>query len=316
MSVTVSVDYLSKLSSRRGPGRSRLADLYLARAFIEFGRLDLAASPLERFLADDAAPEKEKVFARIDMGLLRALKGDRVKAEELWSGVDTGDPEIRSHLAAAYMRAGVEEKNPAAMIEEALGGSGRKRGLSMRLIANALSVYRMAGMTEKGLALANGADLKVFSYIEAIGKSKVINFYDVSILKDLSGIFLDAAIKSLERAAEDSRLKDTANFYLGEALALAGKTDKAIVAMDAFISASQMPQQLRDRAAARQAANYYRKGRKSDAMVRWEELSQKQPEDPEVIAAVLSSCADLKIDCPKPLKKAADAMEKAEGRRY
>lgn len=317
MSSAVYADYLGKLSSRGGASRSRLADLYLGETFIESGRTDLAISPLERFIADTSAPEREKAFAKIDLGIAHALKGDTAKAEELWSGVNSADPEIKSELAAAYARSRLMDRNPASLMDEAVG-QAKKTGkpISMRLLKNALSVYAQAGMTDKGLALANSTDLKAFSYRESIGKSKVINFYDLSLLSDLAELYLQAAIQEIEKAAADARLKDTANFYLGEALALAGKLDQSIKAYAAFISQTQMPQQLRDRASARQAANHYQKGRQFDAIGMWDELSQKQPEDPEVIAEVLFSCSGIKVDCPKAANKATASVEVGEGRRY
>ncbi len=317
MSSSVYADYLGRLSSRGGKSRSKLADMYLGEIFIEVGKTDLAVSALERFIADPAAPEREKAFAKIDLGLVHALKGDAPRAEEMWSGVERSALEIKAQLAAAYAKARMMDRNPVALVDEALAEAKKTgRPLSMRLIKNALSVYVMAGLTEKGIALAGSADLKAFSYRESIGRSKVINFYDLSLLSDLADLYLQAAVKEIEKAAADARLKDTANFYLGEALALAGRIEQSIKVTAAFISQTRMPQQLRDRASARQAASHYQRGNRIDAISVWDELSQKQPQDPEVIADVLFSCSRIRVDCPKVANKAAALAEAGEGRKY
>ena len=59
-----------------------------------------------------------------------------------------------------------------------------------------------------------------------------------------------------------------------------------------------MPQQYRDKATARQAANQYQKGKQFDAIGTWDDLSRKQPEDPDLLAEILFACGRLRIDCP------------------
>jgi tetratricopeptide (TPR) repeat protein len=144
----------------------------------------------------------------------------------------------------------------------------------------------------------------------------VINFYDLSLLNDLSVLYLQAGIASLEKAAEDAKLRDTANYYLGEAYALSGNIDQSVRATASFISSSQMPQQYRDKAAARQAANQYQKGRQFDVIGTWDELSKKRPEDPDLLAEILFACGRLKVDCPKVVQKAAASVEAGEGKRF
>ena len=56
VSAAVNADYLRRLSAERGAGRSRYSGLYLGLALLESGKIDAAASALEKFLAagDDA----------------------------------------------------------------------------------------------------------------------------------------------------------------------------------------------------------------------------------------------------------------------
>jgi tetratricopeptide (TPR) repeat protein len=149
-----------------------------------------------------------------------------------------------------------------------------------------------------------------------LSKTKIINFYDTSLLGDLSTLYLQAAVSALEKAKEDNKLKDTANFYLGEAYALSGHIDQSMKATAAFIASPSMPQQYRDKAMARQAASQYRKGRQFDAIGTWDELSKKQPGDPDVLAEILLSCARLQVNCPKVAQTSAASAEAGEGKRF
>ncbi len=316
VAAAVSADYLKKLTSLKGKGRSRIADLYLGEALLEAGKPDQAAVSLEQFIASAGIDTRSTSIAKVVLGLSYYLRDNKQKAEELWGGVDTTDPELKSALAAAYSKAGLVEKNPVVLAEESLAQAKKSgKGIPMRLLKNVLGVYAKAGLGEKGLALVNSFDLKAFSYREVASKTKVINFYDLSLLGDLSTLYRQASIAALEKASADAKLKDTASYYLGEAYTLSGNIEQSVKATAAFISAVQMPQQYRDKAMARQGANQYLRGRQLEALGVWDDLSQKQPEDPEVLAEVLITCGGLKVDCPKPAKKALALIETGEGRK-
>ena len=316
-SIAAHLDHLKKLSSAQGKSRSRFVDLYLGETLLESGNAEPALIYLEKFAADDSVGPRYKSVARVAIGLCFALQNNSPKADEAWNSADTGDPEVKTALAAAYSKAGLKDKKPTALADEGLADL-KKSGTtpSMRVLKNVITVYAAAGLADEGLELLRKADLKSFSYKESLSKTKVINFYDVSLLGDLSTLYLQAAISALEKAAEDGKLRETANFYLGEAYALAGNIDRSMKATAAFIASSSMPQQYRDRAAARQAANQYQKGRQFDAIGTWDELSKKQPADPDVLAEILFSCARLRAGCPKVAQMAAASAEAGEGKRF
>jgi tetratricopeptide (TPR) repeat protein len=51
-------------------------------------------------------------------------------------------------------------------------------------------------------------------------------------------------------------------------------------------------------------------------MAVWDELVQKKPEDPDLIAEILFACSLLKMECPKVLQKAAGMVEAGDGKRF
>jgi tetratricopeptide (TPR) repeat protein len=316
-SLAAHLDYLKKLAAARGKGRSRFVDLYMGEALLEAGKAEPALIYLEKFAADGSMEPRYKAVARAAIGLCFSLQNNKQKAEEAWNIPDSADPEVKAALAAAYSKAGLEDKKPVVLADESLTDL-RKSGAapSLRHLKNVVAVYTAAGLADKGLEMLRRADLKAFSVKESLSKTKVINFYDVSLLGDLSNLYLQAGIAALQKAAEDSNLRETANFYLGEAYALAGNIDQSAKATAVFIASSAMPQQYRDKAAARQAANQYQKGRQLDAIATWDELSKKQPEDPDLLAEILFSCGRLRIDCPRVAQKAATSVETGEGKRF
>jgi len=316
-SVAVHLDYLKKLSGERGRGGSSLADLYLGETLLAAGRPGEAKTRLAKFRAKAGKGTAEEAIAAIDLGLCHYRLGETQKAKDIWTGVDAADPEVKTELAAAYLSAGLGEKDSVSMCEEALGAlakSGRRP--SMRALKSIVGVYARAGRTEKGLDLLASADLKAFSREEIPGKDKVIHFYDLALLDGLATLYGKASIVWLGKAVADPKTKDAAAYYLEEAYALPGTAGRSARAAEAFGAASKMPQTYKDRATVRKAADRYAAGRKGEAMRLWDDFSRKQPADPDLLAEIIFACDRVAAGCPDIVGRAAALAEAGEGKRF
>ena len=316
-SLALQQDYLQKLASARGRNRSRYVDLYLGELLLESGKPEPALNYLEKFAADESIDPRSRAAAKAAAGSCYALQKNSARADEIWAGIDKNDPETKAVLAGAFKRSGLMDRNPGTLADESVAElKGPGRVPSMRQVKGLLTVYASTGQADKGLELVRRADLKGYSYRESMSKTKVLSFYDSSLLGDLAQLYLQAAVAALEKAGADAKVRETAGYYLGEAYALAGNIDQSIKVTAGFISSSSMPQQYRDRATVRQAANQYQKGRQFDAIGTWDDLSKKQPEDPDLLAEILLSCGRLRIDCPTVAQRSVVAVEAGEGKRY
>lgn len=316
-SVSVHLDYLKKLAAFRGEARSSLVILYMGEALLEGGRSGKAARSFERFILDKRVQEKFRQIAKAQLGLCYHLQANSQKAKGLWKRVNQTDPEVLSELAAAYSKAGVADENPEAMCNKALAlvrQSGN--GTPIRVIKNALGVYAKAGLIEKGLDLLRLTDLKAFSCEEVLGKNKVLRFYGLALLDNLAKLYGKASIQYLTKATADERSRDAANYYLGEAYAILGSIDQSAEVTSLFISSAGAPQQFKAKAKARRAALLYLQGRKTEAMGRWNELLQQQPNSPDLLADILSACSRLGVECSEILTKAAALAKAGEGKKF
>jgi tetratricopeptide (TPR) repeat protein len=317
-SVSASKDYLKNLSTAQGKDRSRFVDLYLGQALLESGKPGAAAIYLEKFSATEGVELRYRAIAKVSLGLSYSKDHESAKATKLWGGIDASDPEVKAELAAAYSKAGLAGKNPfptANGILSEMKTSGKP--LSIRMVKNLVTMYAQgAGPTEKGLDLLERSDLKAFSYQETLGKSKVIRFYDPSLLNDMAILYGRASLAYLERAAADAKVKAAAEFYLGQAYALFGSAEKSSKITASFIAMSAMPEHYKDCIRVWEAANLYRRNRQADAMAVWDELVHKKPEDPDLIAEILFVNSMSKIECPKVLQKATAVVETGDGKRF
>ncbi len=313
---TASQDYLKKLAAAQGQSRSRYVDFYLGDVLLDTGKAGVAAIYLEKF-AGAGVEARYGALAKARLGLCYYENKEIQRAQALWDSIETSDPEVKAELAAVYASAGLTDKNVTGMVDESIAATKRSgKPLSMRMVKNALAVFARAEQTDRGLDLLKHTDMKMYSYRETIGKSKVINFYDVALLGAMATLYGQASISSLEKAALDPKTRDAADYYLSQAYSLFGSLEKASKVTAAFVSSSQMPQPYKDRIRVWQGANLYRKNHVTTEVVNiWDELARKQPEDPDLLAEILSSCSRMKIECAKIMQKSASVVEAGEGRK-
>jgi len=314
--IEASQDYLKSLSAIQDGDRSRFVDLYFGEAMVESGNSSLAAIHLKKFSSNKDIEPRYQAIAKVNLGLSYYLKNEPAMATELWGGVNTSDLEVKAELAAAYSKASLMNKDSSAMAEGILSEMKRSsKPISTRMLKNLVTICaRRANLTEKGLDLLDHSDLRTYSYQEILGKSKVIHFYDLSLLNNMATLYGRASIANLEKAADDPEVKDAAEFYLGQACALFGSIEESSKVTASFIATSRIPQQYRDRIRVWQGANLYVRNRKNDAMAVWDELAQKQPEDPDLIAEILFACSRIKAECPRVLQKAAAMVDHGESK--
>ena len=316
-SVSVHLDYLKKLAAFRGEARSSLVDLYLGEALLEGGRAEKAERAFERFMLDERVQEKYREIAKVELGLCYHLQGNWQKAKDIWKKANRTDPEVLSELATAYSKAGLVADNPEAMCDKALALAKQSgNGTPIRVIKNALGVYAKAGLVEKGLDLLRLTDLEEFSCEEVLGKNKVLHFYDLALLDNLAKLYGKASIEYLTKATAHDGSRDAAYYYLGEAYAILGSLDQSAEVTSLFISSVAAPQQFKAKAKARQAALLYLKGQKPEAMSKWNELLQQQPNSPDLLADILSACSRLAVECSEIVAKAATLAEAGKGKNF
>jgi tetratricopeptide (TPR) repeat protein len=315
--VAPSQDYLKKLSEAQVKDRSRFVDLYFGEALAESGKPGAGATHLKRFSQGNGVEPRYQAIAKVCLGLGYYQNNEVSRGTELWGGIDASDLEVKAELAAAYSKARLKDKDPSVIAEAILTETKRSgKSPSMRMVKNLIAIYaRGSGSIEKGLDLLDRSDLRDFSYREVMGKSKVIHFYDLSLLSDMATLYGRASIAYLEQAAADPKVKDAADFYLGQACALFGSIEQSSKVIASSLATSQMPQPYKDRIRVWQGANLYARNRQADALSLWDELVRKQPEDRDLIAEVLFTCSRMKVECPKVLQKATALVEAGESKK-
>ena len=139
----------------QGKSRSRYVRPVPGETLLEAGKPEPALNHLERFAADESVEARLRAQAKALSGCVMLCKKNMQKADEVWSGLDKTDPEIKAALAAAYCKAGLKDRKPR-------GACGRKPGRAQEVGRRSvhaagekrlIAVYAAAGLVGKGTRL-------------------------------------------------------------------------------------------------------------------------------------------------------------------
>ena len=308
----IEIDYLKKLSSQKSANASHYADFFLGLALLEQGKYGDAVKRLQSFKS--GADNTYQAYASVAQGEAFWRQKQTQKASALWDAV-AANPEHKAALAAAYAASGIQDKHPAAMADAVIADT-KKQKLSQRMLINLLRAYSYGEAPEKALDLQAANEFSAASYVESLGKSKSISFYDPGLLGGIAHAQLSAAVQQLELASRDSKLSNTAAYFLTDAYLLLGNTEQSLRHAATFLAQQQVPPQYRDHSRARQAAAQYLSGKRNEANVIWTELAGQSAARPDQLGEVMLSCAMAQADCAKHEKRAVVATEAGEGKKY
>ena len=308
----IQLAYLKALAATRGPGASRLANLYLGQTLLESGRPTEAMKALERVASDGGIEPVVRAQARAYAGLAHFMQKDGATARAIWKSLDVRDAQVKATLAAVYSRAGITDPAPLALADAALKDSDRPAALVRQKL---IGVYARAGLTAKALALVEQTDLKAPMATEVLGPTKTINFYDPALLGELAALYRHASRVALERAAADARLKGTAEYYLGAAFLESGDAERALQATRAFLAVPGAPPAYRNRARVREATARSLLGRRADDGSVWAEVAPDTVADPELLADIMAACVRYRLQCAAIEPRAVRAAEAGERRK-
>jgi len=302
-------DYLQRLA-REQEERSTFVNLFLGESLLENGKPKEAAAYLQRFIASDQVPLSYTLQAQLDLGLCRKLLGDAAAAKVLWQkGSVSNDPEVLARLAAIYVLGKVEGGKPEELCRRAVSSAGSQGRLSPRLVRNLLLVYGRSGDRARGLALAESAGLKGFSYEEVLGKNKTLYFYEPFLLDDLARLYGEGSKEELTAAASDPRLRSVANLYLAEAELRFGSSAQAQAL--AREDAPELPPAHQKHLALLVALAQLRQGDKAPLTG----LLRREGDDPELLAEALRLQLFLGLDATATSQQATALLSRTPGKK-
>ncbi len=311
ISLKANLDYLSRISAKKDKDSSRMVKLFLAESLLAADKPARAAFQYQKILKDRGMESSFRNIAKVGLGTSLYLQGNGSQADRLWSGLaDTGDPLVLSELAFAFIKVGLDPRRSEKLCDRALVIAGKSnKPVPIRILSNSVGVFVEAGQIKKALNLLREADLKTFSYQESLGENKTLQFYNITLLKNLAAVYRKASIQYLKLASERPKPNRMVNYYLAEAFALDRNAPASSKAVDAFLSSWPLPKLQKNAASAIRAKNSFVSGRAAEGETILEVLSRDNWNDPNSLAQTLDVCSDVKIKCEEIASSAQKLLE-------
>ncbi|HEY6093671.1 MAG TPA: hypothetical protein VIU93_01840 [Gallionellaceae bacterium] len=313
----IALDYLKKLAAQKGRQSSVYVNYFLAQALLAEGKDADAIKYLQRFIAQPGVAPGDKAQASVALGTAYWHQHQASRAQATWSGVTGTQPEVRAALAAARAEAGQQTQQAAAAADAVVAELKKQnKGINARSARYLLRAYARLDMADKGLDVLAEQEFRGAAYVETLGQSKTLSFYDADLLGSMGQVYADAATQALEQAARDSRLAAMSAYYLADAYLLQGNAAQALRQSELFLAQPKLPAAYRDHARGVQAAAQYRAGKRQEAQAQWRDMAEQAASRPELLAELLQSCVQAGADCAAHAQRAATVAESAEGKKF
>jgi len=307
-SLATGTRYLQQVATQGGADRSRFAALYYGEYLIEAGKTAEGVAQLRRFLAQKDSPVPYRGIAEAAIAAARARPAP--------AQAKSADPVVRIQAAAAMSRAEAKRAEAVALADQAIAELRKAGALPIRAATHAIGVYVRGARYEQAFALAGTAELGRPSHEEAIGKSKVIRFYDAALLGNLAALHEAAAERLLGEARNDARLRGVAGYFLAELYLKAGETSEAHRVLSALAAAGDLPPVYRERAAVLQAAVDVRNGQAARGNAAFAQLAQKHAQEPVMLAETLTACVRARGSCTDAAESARTLALTSQAERF
>lgn len=301
--VDMQVKYLKSVLKIKGKLRAKYAGLYYAEALIEKGHYKTAKKYLKRISKSRSAGSKNRLIAKINIGLVNYLTNKKSSAKKTWSGIKSKDAVVLSELAAAYIRVGYKRKTAEKLIDKAI----KSKSTSSRLLSNAINVYAKLGRFNDGLNVARREGLDSSAGYENLGKNKEIKYFDTSLMAGLSELYNKASLHHLKLAGKNSNYAILASYYQAEASYLSGDMKNASKSLEQYISGGK-PAFMEKAKRLKDVIEYKTRNKTVFAKAK---LSGKPTADSELLLA----CARVKADCKSSLIALEKQLQNLQGRK-
>lgn len=307
-SMVVGNMYLRKLESQTGRDHSQFVPLYYGEYLAESGKQRDAAAQWQHFIGQKQVDRLYRDIAQIELSALKKTAPSEQRNSE---------PLLRSQLAAVQSQTPARTKDAAAQTDQALSDLLKVNPvLPVRAVTNAIVVYARSGQADKAFALLGSVDIGRPSYEETIGKSKVLRFYDATLLSNLAELYQGEAERKLQRVRADARYKSVAGYFLVELHMNAGQFAKAGALLPELLAATDLPAAYHDRLVIMQAALDVNTGKVARGNAAFVELGRQHVQDPVMLAEVLMNCVRFKAKCGSVTASARSMAKANQGERY
>lgn len=308
VSLPSQVEYLGHLvKPKKGKAPNRYADLFLAEAYMEQGRLKKASSHLDKFLKQKKIEKNYRDIALVKKGTVLWRQKEKTKAKEVWAKLaKSKNGLVLSEMAvvqALYMK---DMKQASTLLDQAIKQVKSISDMPVRMLSNAVVVFDHKGTYTEAMALTEEADMGAWSFQEDTIKDKVVKYYDVALLGRMAEVYRAAANSHLDALAANPKYQYMVALQKIDLSLMFGDKKAAVKAVTALSATGGLPDKMAPLLKVRSVIRDYEKGNQKKAIASWRGGVAENARNPVLASQILITCVRLQAKC----RPVADEMEK------
>ncbi len=299
-------EYLNKLNNLKSVKKSRYLPYFLGLLYLEINQPKKAVPLFQQLINTGSVDKGFKEKARLRLGAAYYIAGDKKKAEEQWTQVSADDKDVIAENGYIFARLNIRLKDAIDMVQNAVNLSQKNGTKSHSKIYREIAfVYYKNDMVDAAIELLDKMPLDEPEVVDDIERNKVLRFYDISVMGDISTIYYSAASNYFNKAMNlrgREKYEDLIRFYLSEIDYRLNMYDEAVREINTFLKSNKLDARYNKRIRILLAACYYKKNNKKQAFEIWDEMVNKNFQDDSAVSAVMDTYAELNVDAASILK--------------
>lgn len=305
-SIMTTNEYLNKLNNLKSVKKSRYLPYFLGLLYLEINQPKKAIPLFQQFINSSPADKGFKEKAKLRLGAAYYIAGNRKMAEEQWAQVSASDEEVIADKAYIFARLNIKLKDAIDMVQNAVNLSQKNSDKNYRKIYRETAfVYYKNDMVDAAIELLEKVPLNEPDMVDNIERNKMLRFYDMSVMADISTIYYYTASKYFNKVMNlrgREKYEDLIRFYLSEISYRLNMYDEAVREINTFMKSNKLDARYNKRIRVLLAACYYKKNNRKQAFEIWDEIINKNLQDDNALSAVMDTYAELNIDATSILK--------------
>lgn len=309
--------YLNTLVSEDNKQNSKYAKLFLAEVLILDNDLEKAKKLLEDFSAGIPPTNTYYQIAELYTAWIAYLKKDNAKYNSIIQNIDRSNPilELGVHFLEVLLTGKTNDISDKIAINE-VNFVQDNEIVSSRYANYAIRHHLSQNRLLKAASILKRLDQRRPSLIEKLSETKIIRFYDVTLIDTVAEFYYEMSKTLLDDVSKDKKYHDLAVFYLSELDLVRLHKDSAKKYWKAVDKLRRLPKNISTLTEIRSTTHGYLIGQTTRAFQAWQDAVNNFKNDPNQSADAVLMCLYLDAKCPKIVQTAQLSAENGRSKRF
>lgn len=309
--------YLNTLVKEDIKLSSKYAKLYLAEILILNKELLPAKKLLEEFSAGIPPTNTYYQISELYLAWIAYLNQNKAKYDLIIKNIDQSNPilEMAVHFLEVLLTGRTSDISDKIDIDEK-NFIVNNEFVSSRYANYAMRHYLSQNKIVKAAEILKRLDQRKPSLVEKLSDTKIIRFYDVTLIDTVAEFYYAMSKSLLEDVSKNDKYHDLAVFYLSELDLVRLHKESAKKYWKAVDKLRRLPKNISNLTEIRSTTHGYLIGQTSRAFQAWQDAVNNFKNDPSQSADAVLMCLYLSAKCPQIVQTAQLSAENGRSKRF